>query len=81
MLKFPFPVTFSECGFNPLAYDCDLIAAREAIQLACDYLMDSIYFEFNECDVIDNYRDIRIDWIANTVIIPVNYVYKPEYLN
>lgn len=78
-------VFFAECGFNPK--DCffagmDVIKARaEAVQLACDYLMDTVYPEFNEGDVITSHADIMIDWVACTVLVPVNQVYKPEYLH
>ena len=72
-------VSFREIGFNP--EDWGEQNQVVCIDFACQYLMDTIYCEFNECDVITNYRDIRIDWVAHTVIVPVKQVYKPEYIN
>ena len=78
-------VSFSECGFNQRecwATGKDLHGVRaEAVQLACDYLMDTVYPEFSENEVIPSYADITIDWVACTVLVPVNQVYKPEYLH
>ena len=73
-------VSFREIGFDPNGWPNGEVHMI-AIDFACQYLMDTIYCEFNECDVITNYRDIRIDWVAHTVIVPVRQVYKPEYLN
>jgi hypothetical protein len=52
---------------------------KEIIQIACSFLMDRDYAEFNECDVITNYDDIVIG--MHYVTIPVKRVYKPEYLH
>jgi 2,3-bisphosphoglycerate-independent phosphoglycerate mutase len=70
---------FEELGYNPKDYGTT-VAYREAVQLACDYLMDTVYMDFNEADVI-NHRDIVVDYRAGTVLVPCNKVYKPEYLH
>lgn len=79
-------VTFQECGFDPADYENwdspnPYILRAEAVQLACEYLMDTIYPEFSESDVITSHADICIDWVACTVLVPVKQVYKPEYLH
>jgi hypothetical protein len=75
-------LSFEEIG--ALASDYNGCTPAEAfvdlVQLSCDYLMDTVYPEFNEPDVIPVYADIEIDWTAQTVLIPVRQVYKPEYL-
>lgn len=73
-------VSFREMGFDPNQW-IRFERPKVCIDYACQYLMDTLYAEFNECDVITDYRSIAIDWIAETVIIPVNQVYKPEYLH
>lgn len=54
---------------------------KEIIQLACDWLMDNVYMDFNECDVIRDYNSIVIDWKTGYVLVPCETVYKPEYLH
>lgn len=75
------PVTFAECGFNPKDYPEDpRVLFQEAVQLACDFLMDVAFPEFNEADVIRDHRDITIDWTVGAILVPVAQVYKPEHL-
>lgn len=77
-------VSFAECGFCMNDYTADMgphELRAEAVQLACEFLMDTVYPEFNEADVIISHADIAIDWIACTVLVPVRQVYKPEYLH
>ena len=69
---------FEEIGFKPENYS-ERVLYREAVQLACEHLMDTIYMEFNEADVI-NHDGIVVDYRAGTVLVPCNTVYKPEYL-
>jgi hypothetical protein len=70
---------FHEIGFNPSEYYSQK-AYAEAVQLACDYLMDTVYDAFNEADVIDH-ENIRVDYVAGTVLVYCKKVYKPEYLH
>ena len=70
---------FEEIGYNPFEYST-MTAHSEAVQLACQYLMDTVYMDFNEADVI-NHADIVVDYKAGTVLVPCNKVYKPEYLH
>lgn len=76
-------LSFKELGITIAQFDGlnALTAYKEIVQIACDFLMDTVYCEFNEPDVIPNHRDISVDWVAHTVLVPVNQVYKPEYLN
>lgn len=53
----------------------------EIIQVACDYLMDKEFPEFNEPDVIGPYDYILVCWLSGTVSVPIRKVYKPEYLH
>lgn len=75
-------LSFAEIGTSASKYNG--MTPREAfvdlVQLACDYLMDVVYPEFNEPDVIPCYNDIGIDWVAHTILVPVRRVYKPEYI-
>lgn len=75
-------LTFEEIGARADSYNgCTPSEAFvDLVQLSCDYLMDVVYPEFNEPDVIPCYADIEIDWTAHTVLIPVRQVYKPEYI-
>lgn len=50
-------------------------ARADLVQLACDYIMDVLYPMSDEHEVIENYRDIMIDWTAQTVSVPVKTVY------
>jgi hypothetical protein len=70
---------FREIGFNPDDYDVTH-AYRNAVQLACQYLMDTLYMDFNEADVIQH-ENIVVDYKAGTVLVPCRQVYKPEYLH
>lgn len=69
-------IFFEECGI-PTILDGRAFNRRDVIQLACQYLMDHYYPHQNECDVITDYQSISIDWIAKTVLIPVNKICKP----
>jgi hypothetical protein len=72
-------LTFREIGYNPDVDMSDLTPAQiraEIVQLACNYLMDGRYAEFNEFDVIESYDDILIDWRAGTVLVPVKPTWK-----
>ena len=72
-------VTFKEIGYNPAIDMDDLTPAQvraEIIQLACNYLFDGQYAEFNEMDVIEAYDEIHIDWAVGTVLIPVRVLGK-----
>lgn len=75
-------LSFDEIGTTAAAYAnaTPHEAFVDLVQLSCDYLMDVVYPEFNEPDVIPCYADISIDWAAQTVLVPVKQVYKPEYL-
>ena len=73
-------VNFREMGFNPNEWPEKQLRVI-AIDMACQFLMDGDYAEFNEGDVITDYRSIAIDWVARTVIVEVNQLYKPEYLH
>ena len=66
---------FREIGFIPDEYSITSLKAN-AFQLAGDYLMDGKYADYNEHDVI-TWEDASIDWVAETVIIPVRQVYQP----
>jgi hypothetical protein len=70
---------FHEIGFVLHEYKADT-AHKEAVQLACQYLMDTVYPEFNEADVI-HHDGIAVDYRAGTVLVPCKKVYKPEYLH
>jgi len=76
---------FEEAGFYPAHYaGMDPERLRiEAAQLACEYLMDTIYAEYGEQDVIKGYTSehIRIDWKAETILIDVKKVYKNVMLH
>lgn len=73
-------VTFKEIGFNSKEWHASELGAV-AVDMACDYIMDKFYPEFNECDVIKQHRDIEVDIFNDWVTIPVAKVYKPEYIN
>jgi hypothetical protein len=70
---------FREIGFNPDDYDV-VLAYRNAVQLACQHLMDTVYMDFNEADVIQH-ENIVVDYKTGAVIVPCRQVYKPEYLH
>lgn len=75
-------VTFRQIGFFALDHtQLNALQVRVLlIDLACHYLMDNDYAEFNECDVIASYDNIVICWLTGTVSVPVRPVYKPGYL-
>lgn len=77
-------LTFQEIGYNPEVDVSDLTSQQiraEIVQLACNYLMDGRYAEFNEMDVIESYDDIILDWAAGTVLIPVKCLGTPVTLH
>jgi hypothetical protein len=70
---------FHEIGFNPFEYST-MTAHQECVQLACQHLMDTVYMDFNEADVIQH-DNIVVDYKAGAIIVPCKKVYKPEYLH
>lgn len=68
-------VGFVECGFVPGEWNGPIKTARQAaINSACDYVMQTLFHDSVEYEVITQYSAIEIDWVNWNVIIPIDWV-------
>lgn len=75
--------TFEELGIEVSQFNGQTPkqAYRDIVQIVCDYIMDEILPEFSESDVFQCYNDFSVDWVVGTILVPINDIYKPEYLH
>jgi len=62
--------THNEVGFDPASQ-----SHVDAIQIACEYLMDMYYPSHSEDDVIKGYTSDHIAVLSDTIVIEVKNVY------